>query len=56
MNRARTPLRIVGIVAALLGPTPEGFGTGLEWMPIASVVVPLVLLVVVIWLGSRNTV
>ena len=31
-------------------------GTGLEWMPIASVLVPAVLLVVVIWLGSRNTV
>lgn len=41
---------------ARLAPLPEGYGTGLEWMPVASVVVPLVLLVIVIWLGSRNTV
>jgi uncharacterized membrane protein YqiK len=31
-------------------------GTGLEWMVIASVVVPAVVLVLLIWLGSRNTV
>ncbi len=42
--------------AALLALTLDGYGTGLEWMPVASVVVPLVLLMVVIWLGSRNTV
>jgi hypothetical protein len=39
-----------------LAPLPEGYGTGLEWMPVASVVVPLVLLVVLLWLGSRNDV
>lgn len=39
-----------------LGPKIEGYGTGLEWMPFASVLVPLVLLIVLIWLGSRNTV
>jgi hypothetical protein len=31
-------------------------GTGLEWMVIASLVVPAVFLVLVLWLGSRNTV
>ncbi len=31
-------------------------GTGLEWMPIASVVVPVLLLLAIILLGSRNTV
>ena len=41
---------------ALLAPTPEGYGVGLEWMPIASFIIPLVFLVVVWWLGSRNAV
>ena len=31
-------------------------GVGLEWMPIASLIVPAVLLVLIIYLGSRNTV
>lgn len=31
-------------------------GTGLEWMVVASLVVPAVLLVLILWLGSRNTV
>jgi hypothetical protein len=44
------------LLLAALAPTPEGFGTGLEWMPIASVIVPLVLLAVIWFLGSRNTV
>lgn len=35
---------------------PAAAGTGLEWMPIASFVVPAVLLVVLIWLGQRHTV
>ena len=30
--------------------------TGLEWMPIASVVVPAILLVVLVWLGQRRRV
>lgn len=30
--------------------------TGLEWMPIASVIVPAVLLVALIYLGSRRRV
>jgi hypothetical protein len=39
-----------------LGPLPEGYGTGLEWMVVASVLVPFVLLLLLLWLGSRNTV
>lgn len=42
--------------ALLLAPTPEGFGTGLEWMPVASVAASVVLLVLIWWLGSRHTV
>jgi hypothetical protein len=39
-----------------LGPKLTGYGTGLEWMPVTSVVLGIVTLVVIIWLGSRNTV
>ncbi|MEL6716064.1 MAG: hypothetical protein AAFP86_19945 [Planctomycetota bacterium] len=45
----------VALLAALAS-SPDGFGTGLEWMPIASVLVPLVFLAVIWVLGSRNTV
>lgn len=31
-------------------------GVGLEWMPIASILVPAVLILALIYLGSRNTV
>lgn len=31
-------------------------GTGLEWMPIASIAIPVILLLAIILLGSRNTV
>ncbi len=44
------------LLALLLAPTPEGYGTGLEWMPIASFLVPLVVLTVIWFLGSRNAV
>lgn len=44
------------MLALLLGPTPEGYGVGLEWMPVASVVAAVVLLVVILWLGGRHTV
>ncbi len=37
-------------------PAMESSATGLEWMVIASVVVPAVLIVALIWLGSRRTV
>lgn len=40
----------------LLAPTPEGYGTGLEWLPIASVIVPILVLAVIWILGSRRTV
>ena len=44
------------LLALLLAPTPEGYGTGLEWMPVASVLGGLVLLVLIWWYGSRHTV
>ncbi len=31
-------------------------GVGLEWMPILSFVVPAVLLLIIIYVGSKNTV
>ena len=37
---------------ALLGPEHADHGTGLEWMPIASFLIPFVFLVVVIWLST----
>jgi hypothetical protein len=39
-----------------LSPLPEGYGTGLEWMPVAAFLVPFVLLLLLLWFGSRNTV
>ena len=42
------------MLALLLAPTPEGFGVGLEWMPVASILVPAVLLAAILWYGSRN--
>ena len=44
------------MLALLLAPTPEGFGVGLEWMPVASILAPAVLLVASWWYGSRNAV
>lgn len=34
----------------------EALGTGLEWMTIAAVVVPAVLCVVLVYLGSKSTI
>ena len=34
----------------------EGLSLGVEWMPIASILIPLFLLILIVWLGSRNTV
>ena len=36
--------------------TAASTGVGLEWMPIAAVVIPAVLLVAIWWYGSRNAV
>ncbi|HEX9951618.1 MAG TPA: hypothetical protein VGB53_07605 [Rubricoccaceae bacterium] len=44
------------MLALLFAPTPEGFGVGLEWMPVASVLVPAALLLAILWYGSRNAV
>lgn len=38
------------------GGTYPSMPTGLEWMVIASVLVPAVLLVVLVYLGGKNTV
>ena len=42
------------LLAAQITEVPHG--VGLEWLVIASFLVPALLLVVVIYLGSRNTV
>lgn len=46
------------MLALLLAQTDAAASTGigLEWMPIASVVIPAVLLVGIWWYGSRNAV
>lgn len=44
------------MLALLLAPTPEGYGVGLEWLVYLSFLVPVVVLAVIWWLGSRNTV
>lgn len=36
--------------------TEVHYGVGLEWLVIASLLVPVLFLIVVIYLGSRNTV
>lgn len=44
------------MTALLLAPALEGYGVGLEWMPIASILIPFVLLIVIWYFGSRNAV
>jgi hypothetical protein len=46
----------ITLPALAMGPMPEGYGTGLEWMILASVAVPVVVLILVAWYGSRNDV
>ena len=41
---------------AQISPELLEYGTGREWMPLVSLLVPAVLLIAIIWLGSRNTV
>lgn len=41
---------------ALLAPTPEGYGVGLEWLVYASFLLPILFLAIVWWLGSKRTV
>ena len=41
---------------ALLAPTPEGYGVGLEPLVYLSFLVPVLLLIGIWWYGSRNTV
>jgi hypothetical protein len=51
-------LSFLPVLALQAGRFAEGApqGTSLEWMPIASFIVPAVLLVVLVYLGSRKTV
>ncbi len=44
------------MLALLLAPTPEGYGTGLEPWIYFSLLAPVVLLAAIWWYGSRNTV
>jgi hypothetical protein len=44
------------VTALAMGPMPEGYGTGIEWMVVASVVAPVALLLLIAWYGSRNDV
>ena len=46
----------MALLLALLAPTPEGYGVGLEWMVYAAFAIPAVLLVVIWWIGQRRIV
>ena len=48
------PLRLLQRAAAFGSDAP--LGTGLEWMTVAAVVLPAALLVVLVYVGSQNTV
>ncbi len=50
------PALSLNLLALLLSPALEGFGTGREWMPITAVLVAVVTLLLIVWLGSKNTV
>ena len=41
---------------ALLAPTPEGYGVGLEWMVYVSLLAPILVLMLIWWLGHRRIV
>lgn len=43
-------------LALLLAPTPDGFGTGVEWLVYVSLFAPVVLLFAIWILGSKRTV
>jgi hypothetical protein len=48
-------LTLLSLLAAA-APADISPGTGLEWMTVASVVVPTVLIIVLVYLGSKQTV
>ena len=48
--------QLLTVLLAQLARPVESMATGNEWMVIASVVIPAVLVVVLVYLGSRNTV
>ncbi len=47
-------LSVLTLLAA--APADVSPGTGLEWMTVASVLVPTVLIIVLVYLGSKRTV
>jgi hypothetical protein len=50
------PLAPMLPLLALLAPTPEGYGVGLEWLVYVSLLAPILLLVLIWWLGHRRIV
>ena len=44
------------MIALLLAPTPEGYGVGLESLVYLSFLLPILVLALIWWIGSRNTV
>lgn len=44
------------MLALLLAPTPEGYGTGLEPLVYFSLLAPVVVLALIWWMGSKRTV
>ena len=51
-----TVMLLLSLLPQATEPAYPSMPTGLEWMPIASVIVPAVLLAMLIYLGSKNTV
>lgn len=49
-------MMLLSVLLLLLKDPPYPTGTGLEWLPIASVLLAVLFLVAVIWMGSRHTV
>ena len=48
--------QILSVIAQTRWEDVPAIPTGLEWMTVASVIVPAVLLIVLIYLGSRHSV
>lgn len=46
----------MSLFLAALAPTPEGYGTGLELLPVLSFVLPILVLIAIWFFGSRRIV
>ena len=51
-----TVISLLALLPQAATADPPSMATGLEWMPIASVIVPAVLLAVLVYLGGKSTV